>query len=119
MKPFWIKFHLKEYKFRGFGLKEFEIIFNGCLHFFSGMSSVNSCYFSPIPSRDTSSNCWLNFFSKKYILLCGICGGLCFSIGILYLAIFFILKNFTTSMQYFQTLPIYIPSVVVSALSSS
>ena len=27
--------------------------------------------------------------------------------------IFFLLKNYTTSMQYFQTMPMYIPSVVV------
>ena len=56
----------------------------------------------------------LRCFAKKYILLCLLCGGLCLSLGVLYLVIFFLLSHYTTSLHYFQTLPTYIPAVVVS-----
>ena len=51
---------------------------------------------------------------KKYVLLCCLCGGLCLTLGILYLVIYFVLGRYTTSLHYFQTLPLYIPSIVVS-----
>ena len=56
----------------------------------------------------------LRCFAKKYILLCLLCGGLCLTLGVLYLVIFFLLTRYTTSLHYFQTLPTYIPAVVVS-----
>ena len=36
------------------------------------------------------------------------------ALGILYLVIYFVLGKYTSSMHYFQTMPLYIPSIVVS-----
>ena len=59
----------------------------------------------------------INCLAKKYILLCCVSGGVCITLGILYLTIFFILRKYTSSMHYFQTMPTYIPGVVVSVLN--
>ena len=53
---------------------------------------------------------------KKYVLLCCLCGGLCLALGILYLVIYFVLGRYTTSLHYFQTLPLYIPAIVVRSM---
>ena len=65
--------------------------------------------------RPAASSIWKSL-RKKYVLLCGLCGGLCLALGVLYLAIYFVLGRYTTSMHYFQTMPLYIPSIVVSLL---
>ena len=61
----------------------------------------------------TASSIWKSL-RKKYVLLCCLCGGLCVALGILYLVIYFVLGKYTSSMHYFQTMPLYIPSIVVS-----
>ena len=68
----------------------------------------------PSPSPASLRAKILRCFAKKYILLCLLCGGLCLTLGVLYLVIFFLLTRYTTSLHYFQTLPTYIPAVVVS-----
>ena len=55
---------------------------------------------------------------KKYVWLCCLCGGLCLALGILYLVIYFVLGRYTTSLHYFQTLPLYIPAIVVSGYTN-
>lgn len=75
-----------------------------------GMVSENDTSPSPASLRAKILRC----FAKKYILLCLLCGGLCLTLGVLYLVIFFLLTRYTTSLHYFQTLPTYIPAVVVS-----
>ena len=68
----------------------------------------------PARSRSmTASSIWKSL-RKKYVLLCCLCGGLCMALGILYLVIYFVLGKYTSSMHYFQTMPLYIPSIVVS-----
>ena len=52
-------------------------------------------------------------FARKYVLLCCLCGGLQVTLGALYLAIYFVLDGYTTSLHYFQTLPTYVPSIPV------
>ena len=68
------------------------------------------------PAPRTLRSKILRCFAKKYILLCLLCGGCCLTLGILYLVIFFLLGRYTTSLHYFQTLPTYIPAVVVSPI---
>ena len=75
-----------------------------------GMVSEDDTSPSPASLRAKILRC----FAKKYILLCLLCGGLCLTLGVLYLVIFFLLTRYTTSLHYFQTLPTYIPAVVVS-----
>ena len=75
-----------------------------------GMVSENDASASPASLKAKILRC----FAKKYILLCLLCGGLCLTLGVLYLVIFFLLTRYTTSLHYFQTLPTYIPAVVVS-----
>lgn len=48
---------------------------------------------------------------KKYVLMCGLCGGLCLALGIMYIVIFFLLDRYTTSLHYFQTMPTWVPSI--------
>ena len=56
-------------------------------------------------------------FARKYVLLCCLCGGLQVTLGALYLAIYFVLDGYTTSLHYFQTLPTYVPSIPVRRLT--
>ena len=62
----------------------------------------------------TDSHSIWKSMKKKYVLLCCLCGGLCLALGILYMVIYFVLGRYTTSLHYFQTLPLYIPAIVVS-----
>ena len=57
-------------------------------------------------------------FARKYVLLCCLCGGLQVILGALYLAIYFVLEWYTTSLHYFQTLPTYVPAIPVSEIFS-
>ena len=40
-------------------------------------------------------------------------GGLCILLGVLFLVIHFLVVSRTSSLQYFQTIPAYIPAIVV------
>ena len=64
----------------------------------------------------TASSIWKSL-RKKYVLLCCLCGCLCLALGILYLVIYFVVGRYTSSLHYFQTMPLYIPAIVVSFLS--
>ena len=68
-------------------------------------------------TRNRAADAVINCLGKKYILLCCVSGGVCLTLGILYLAIYFILKKYTTSLHYFQTMPTYVPAVMVSIYS--
>jgi hypothetical protein len=50
---------------------------------------------------------------KKYVLLSWVCGALCVLLGVLFLVIHVLVVTRTTSLEYFQTIPAYIPAVMV------
>ena len=47
------------------------------------------------------------------MVLCGGCGGATLLLGCAYLSIYLVLRSYTTSLQYFQTVPAYIPAAMV------
>lgn len=55
---------------------------------------------------------------KKYVFLCSVCGGLASLLGTLFLAVYLILRTYTSSLDYFETIPTYIPATMVSTLHS-
>ena len=61
---------------------------------------------------------WYSVLFQKYVLLTVISGGLSVILGSLFIAIYFIVRNTTTSLHYFETLPTYIPGVTVRKLDS-
>ena len=67
-------------------------------------SSVNhTCQSSP----------WYSIFFQKYVLLTIISGSLSIILGSLFITIYFVVRNTTTSLHYFETLPTYIPGIAV------
>ena len=57
---------------------------------------------------------WYSVLFQKYVLLTIISGALSVILGSLFITIYFIVRNTTTSLHYFETLPTYIPGVTVS-----
>jgi len=75
----------------------------------SGVTSGHGAQHGPL----TASSIWKSL-KKKYVLLCCLCGCLCLALGILYLVIYFLVGRYTSSLHYFQTMPLYIPAIVLS-----
>ncbi|CAG0912630.1 unnamed protein product [Notodromas monacha] len=50
------------------------------------------------------------FEAKKYSWLCGTCGGAIGALGLAYLAVYFSIRNQTSSVQYFETVPTIVPA---------
>jgi hypothetical protein len=50
---------------------------------------------------------------KKYVVLCCLCGGLSTAVGSLFLAVHAILSAHTASLALFETVPSYIPGIMV------
>ncbi|GFR22987.1 uncharacterized protein TNCT_573621 [Trichonephila clavata] len=65
--------------------------------------------------RNSSSNCdtpWWKAWMKKYVIACLVCGGLSISHGIVFIVIYLLLRSYTSSLQFFETIPTYVPGVV-------
>ena len=56
---------------------------------------------------------WYSVLLQKYVLLTIISGALSVILGSLFITIYFVVRNTTTSLHYFETLPTYIPGVTV------
>jgi hypothetical protein len=52
------------------------------------------------------------------VLLCAACGGLAVVLGALFAVLYFVLRSYTSSLHYFETVPSYVASVVVSFTSA-
>lgn len=50
---------------------------------------------------------------KKYVVLCCLCGGLSAAVGSLFLAVHAVLSAHTASLALFETVPSYIPGIMV------
>jgi len=57
---------------------------------------------------------WYGLLFQKYVLLTVICGTLSIILGGLFITIYFIVRNTTTSLHYFETIPTYIPGVAMT-----
>ncbi|XP_014245681.1 uncharacterized protein LOC106664478 isoform X2 [Cimex lectularius] len=50
---------------------------------------------------------------RKYVFLCTVCGGLASLLGGLFLGVYLILRSYTSSLDYFETIPTYIPAAML------
>lgn len=55
---------------------------------------------------------------KKYVVLCFLCGGLSVAVGSLFLAVHAVLSAHTASLMHFETVPSYVPGIMVNKKSS-
>lgn len=51
---------------------------------------------------------------RKYVIWCLICGGILCLIGVMFLAVYFLLRSYTSTVGYFETVPPFVPSTLVS-----
>ncbi|CAL4069111.1 unnamed protein product [Meganyctiphanes norvegica] len=65
-----------------------------------------------VPATDRSRP-WWSSWNRKYVLLCGTCGASAMLLGCFYLVIYFILRSYTSSLHYFETIPTYVPATVL------
>lgn len=61
---------------------------------------------------EARSSLWL-IWLRKYVILCLVCGGSAVFVGVLFIAIYFTLKSYTSSLQFFETIPTYVPAAVL------
>lgn len=52
---------------------------------------------------------------RKYVFWCCACGGLATVLGALFLAVYFLLRSYTSTLGYFETIPTFVPATMVSA----
>ena len=66
---------------------------------------------------DMSHTCrvspWYSVLLQKYVVLTIVSGTLSIVLGSLFITIYFIVRNTTSSLHYFETLPTYIPGIAV------
>lgn len=51
---------------------------------------------------------------RKYVFWCCACGGLATVLGVLFLVVYFLLRYYTSTLGYFETIPTFIPATMVS-----
>ncbi|XP_037082148.1 uncharacterized protein LOC119102800 [Pollicipes pollicipes] len=56
---------------------------------------------------------WWRSVTRKYVILCWVCGGLAVLLGLLYVLVYFLLRTHTSSLHYFETIPTYVPACVL------
>ncbi|XP_065087855.1 uncharacterized protein LOC135709445 isoform X3 [Ochlerotatus camptorhynchus] len=50
---------------------------------------------------------------RKYVIWCLICGGISCLLGILFLGIYFLLRSYTSTVGYFETVPTFVPATLL------
>lgn len=78
----------------------------------SGRTSGNSTLGHPGVEHQHRSPWWKSW-TKKYVILCCLCGGTAVLLGLVFLVIYFVLSHYTTSLHYFETIPTYAPALVL------
>nr|CAD7200036.1 unnamed protein product [Timema douglasi] len=66
-------------------------------------------YLAPRLTALLHRSCWL----RKYVFLCTACGGLSSLLGALFLTVYFMLRSYTSSLNYFETVPTYVPAAML------
>lgn len=51
--------------------------------------------------------------SKKYVFCCTVCGGLVTILGSLFLTVYFLLRSLTSTLNYFETIPSFVPATML------
>jgi hypothetical protein len=51
---------------------------------------------------------------RKYVFWCCVCGGLATILGTLFLAVYFLLRSYTSTLGYFETIPTFVPATMVN-----
>ncbi|KAJ8955808.1 hypothetical protein NQ318_005349 [Aromia moschata] len=54
---------------------------------------------------------------RKYVFWCCACGGLATILGALFLAVYFLLRSYTSTLGYFETIPTFVPATMVYSLN--
>lgn len=54
---------------------------------------------------------------RKYVVWCLICGGLSCLLGIMFLGVYFLVRSYTSTIGYFETVPTFVPATLVSNFS--
>ncbi|XP_058458800.1 uncharacterized protein LOC131435186 isoform X2 [Malaya genurostris] len=50
---------------------------------------------------------------RKYVIWCLICGGISCLLGVLFLGIYFLLRSYTSTVGYFETVPTFVPATLL------
>ncbi|CAH1117348.1 unnamed protein product [Phaedon cochleariae] len=50
---------------------------------------------------------------RKYVFWCCACGGLATILGALFLAVYFLLRSYTSTLSYFETIPTFVPATML------
>lgn len=53
---------------------------------------------------------------RKYVIWCLICGGTSLLLGLLFLAVYFLIRSYTSTVSYFETVPSFVPATLVSSI---
>ncbi|XP_030756895.1 uncharacterized protein LOC115882790 isoform X2 [Sitophilus oryzae] len=73
---------------------------------FEGTGSLNSRYRPRISSPPSGG-------IRKYVFWCCACGGLATILGALFLAVYFLLRSYTSTLGYFETIPTFVPATML------
>ncbi|XP_014281231.1 uncharacterized protein [Halyomorpha halys] len=80
----------------------------GCIPAMDGNPVMQFVGYSAPPYRSPSYS-----GLRKYVFLCSVCGGLASLLGGLFLGVYVILRTYTSSLGYFETIPTYIPAAML------
>lgn len=69
----------------------------------------NTCYLF-VPGLHSGNNNGV----RKYVMCCLLCGGMSAILGVLFLGVYFLLRSYTSTVGYFETVPTFVPATLVS-----
>ncbi|KAJ8925505.1 hypothetical protein NQ315_009344 [Exocentrus adspersus] len=73
---------------------------------YDGNGSLNSRCRPRIPNPNSGG-------IRKYVFWCCACGGLATILGALFLAVYFLLRSYTSTLGYFETIPTFVPATML------
>ncbi|KAJ6643684.1 hypothetical protein Bhyg_08649 [Pseudolycoriella hygida] len=49
---------------------------------------------------------------RKYVVWCLICGGISCLLGVMFLGVYFLVRSYTSTVGYFETVPTFVPATL-------
>uniref|UniRef100_A0A336KW53 CSON015217 protein n=1 Tax=Culicoides sonorensis TaxID=179676 RepID=A0A336KW53_CULSO len=74
-------------------------------------------YLEPYRPPSTGTKCFIvlphTSGVRKYVIWCLICGGTSLVLGLLFLAVYFLIRSYTSTVSYFETVPSFVPATLL------
>lgn len=86
---------------------------NITINFLRFLFSCFSCPRAYNNNQSTHNAATHNPGVRKYVVWCLICGGISCLLGVMFLGVYFLVRSYTSTVGYFETVPTFVPATLV------